>query len=89
MAREPGGLSVPEEPLFSPGCRGYLHPLPDSWIVHYQSLGIYEQVGGKVALQTFVAVDPAGSCTGKAGIALLNWPDREIWNRDVGDQEIR
>src|SRR5258708_1326122 len=67
----------------------HLRPLPDSWIVHDQSLGIDEQIGGKVALQTFVAVDPARSCAGKAGITLLNRADGEIRNGNVGDQEIR
>ena len=67
----------------------HLCPLPDSWIVHGQSLGIDGQIGGKVALHTFVAVDPARSCAGKARITLLNWADGEIWNGNVDNQKIR
>src|SRR5258708_3144805 len=66
----------------------HLRPLPDSWIVHDQSLGIDGQIGGKVVLQPFVAVDPARRCAGKAGITLLNRADGKIWNGNVGGQKI-
>src|SRR5260370_12618071 len=56
----------------------HLRPLPDSWIVHDQSLGIDEQIGGKVSLQTFVAGDPPRRCSGKAGITPLYPADGEI-----------
>jgi len=58
---------------------------PEAGIVDDQTMGIYEQIGTEVAIQSFVAIYSTSIGTGETGITLLNRADAEIWNGDVGN----
>lgn len=56
----------------------HFFPHPSSRILHDQSLRIDKQIRAKMAVQTFVVVEPASGTARKAGIMLMDWSEGEL-----------
>ena len=68
--------------------RRHLCALPDTQVLHDQSLRVHEEIKSRPALKSFVAVAPAGGCVRDTGIALPHRADGESWKFEKHDQEI-